>query len=467
VTARIWPDKESWRNARRKEGVWAGVRAYDAHDLETWMERVPSAHVRISEILGREPRDVRTPDAWWMMWSRQTDPSLLREFLLAGRDKVNAALTQALAQPPHVITVSAPSQTEALAVMSASLVDDGQEVDPIRARALIVSAPGAWGRLVDSDIPLVLIPTFEEPDVATAISNGHRVVVPVARDARPRRPIVEVPLLDRQTAAEALLAGHPALGRTRADRYAVHASRNLISFRRTIAVTPSVKKPTWSQGQEGRRVAPLVLAGSWSDDTDGNHQAIEALTGRTYAEVEGDLATWSTQEDMPLSRSGRKWRLVSRDDAWDLVSPLITRTDLARFHEVAARVLREPDPALDVEPHRRFMAAVVGEPPTYSARLHESLAETAAFLAGHPDDEHVLGDRATGKEHAYRVVGAVTKGINADTTGRAWQSLADVLPLLAEASPQCFLRAVEEGLSGDDPPWPHSSCLARRRRRSV
>jgi hypothetical protein len=30
--------------------------------------------------------------------------------------------------------------------------------------------------------------------------------------------------------------------------------------------------------------------------------------------------------------------------------------------------------------------------------------------------------------------------------------LVDVLPLLAEASPQSFLRAVEEGLAGDDPP---------------
>ena len=76
VTGRIWPEKTSWRDTRRKHGAWADVRAYDALDLEIWMERVPSAHVRISEILGREPRDARTPDAWWTTWSRQTDPML-------------------------------------------------------------------------------------------------------------------------------------------------------------------------------------------------------------------------------------------------------------------------------------------------------------------------------------------------------------------------------------------------------
>ena len=310
---------------------------------------------------------------------------------------------------------------------------------------------GTVGRLVDSGSPLVLIPTFDEPDVAMALGRGHHVVVPVAGDARPRGVLVDVPALDRQRAAESLLAGHPALTRDRAERHAAHASRNLISFRRTIALSPQVKRPAWSQAPDGRRLAPLMLAGSWSDDTDGDRQAIGQLTGRAYDEVEGDLAMWSAQEDMPLYRSGRMWRLVSRDDAWDLLHSLVTRTDLARFQAVAAEVLREADPALDVEPHRRFMASVVGKPRAYSARLRESLAETAAFLAGYAGDR-LLQDRLTGKEHADRVVSAVTAGASADVTGRAWQSLADVMPLLAEAAPQRFLRAVEDRLGGDDPP---------------
>jgi WD40 repeat protein len=35
----------------------ADVRAYDADDLETWLERAPSVHHWISEQLSREPRD--------------------------------------------------------------------------------------------------------------------------------------------------------------------------------------------------------------------------------------------------------------------------------------------------------------------------------------------------------------------------------------------------------------------------
>lgn len=49
------------------------------------------------------------------------------------------------------------------------------------------------------------------------------------------------------------------------------------------------------------------------------------------------------------------------------------------------------------------------------------------------------------------MVSAVTEHACADSTGRAWQSLGDVLPLLAEAAPDVYLNAVDVGLAGDPP----------------
>jgi hypothetical protein len=453
VTSRIWRDRDNWRDARRADGPWADVRAYDADDLETWLERAPSVHYWISEQLDRQPRDVATPDAWWERWSRRTRLVLPRGFLLAGRDATVSQVRDALGQPTQPTAVAAASREEALAVVCASLVGDSNDVDDIddlRARALVVSGPGAWERLVDSGHSLVLIPTFDDADLSSAVSKGHHVVVPVGREVRRRAGDIEVPLLDRQAATEILVAEPVAIERGDADRYAAHARRNLLSLHRTLAINRTFAKPSWSQGAEGRRLVPLVLAGSWSEDVEGDREAIEALTGRTYADVEGDLAVWSAMEDTPLLRTGSAWRVVSKEDAWDLVSPLIASTDLTRFHEVAPRVLDELDPALDVPLERRFMAAVVGKPRTWSPRLRQGIADTTAFLGGYATDE-VLRDRLTGKLHARRVVAAVTDNANADATGRAWQSLTDVLPLLAEASPDTFLDAVDTDLRRDEP----------------
>lgn len=133
----------------------AGVSAIDAGDLVTWLECAPSVYLWVSEQLGREPRDVRTPDAWWYRWISQTRVVLPRDFLLAERDGVITQIRDALGQPPRPITVVGPSREEALAIVCASLVGDGDgngnEVDELRARAVIVSAPGVWGRLIDSD----------------------------------------------------------------------------------------------------------------------------------------------------------------------------------------------------------------------------------------------------------------------------------------------------------------------------
>jgi hypothetical protein len=275
----------------------------------------------------------------------------------------------ALDKPPGPMTVIAPSREEALAIVCASLLGDGDEIDAARSRALIVSAPGAWDRLVDSAHSLVLIPSFDDADIASALSRGHHVVIPVGRDARHADADIVVPLLDRQKATQALVDGAAGVGHDLADRYAGHARRNLLSLRRTLAINPKFERPRWSQGAEGRRLAPLVLAGSWSDDVEGDREAIARLTGRPYTDVEGDLAIWSALDDAPLIGTGPLWRVVSKEDVWDLVSALITKTDLNRFHEVASLVLQEPDPALDVPADRRFMASVVGGPRTYSPRL--------------------------------------------------------------------------------------------------
>jgi hypothetical protein len=450
VTSRIWRDRDSWRDDRRHDGPWVDVRAYDADDLVTWLERVPSVHHWISEQLGREPRDVITPDAWWGRWVSQTRTVLPREFLLAGRDEVVTDIRDALAKPPRSTGVAAPSQEEALAIICASLLSDANDIDALRARSVIVSSSAAWSRLVDSAEGLVLIPNFDDANIASALTNGHQVVIPLGRDARPAEEHIVVPLLDRVKATEALVDEAAGISREVADRYAGHARRNLLSLRRTLAINPKFKRPPWSQEEQGCRLAPLVLAGSWSDDSEGDRAAIETLTGRPYTDVERDLASWSAMEDVPVIRTGLAWRVVSKDDVWELVSALITKTDLNRFHDVASHVLDEPDPALEVPAEFRFMASVMGEPPMYSASLRRGIKDAVAFLGGYAADQR-LNDGATADQHAQRVARSVTRHANADPTGRAWRSLADVLPLLAEAAPDVFLDALETGLSGDLP----------------
>ena len=83
-------------------------------------------------------------------------------------------------------------------------------------------------------------------------------------------------------------------------------------------------------------------------------------------------------------------------------------------------------------------------PPPAGHRRHGRLPRRVRHRQG-------FRDRLTGKLHARRVVAAVTDNANADATGRVWQSFTDVLPLLAEASPDTFLDTVDTDLRRDEP----------------
>lgn len=76
VTPRRWNTKADWLQARRAEGSWAAVHAYDAIDLETWLEEAPATSRWLSEIFGVSSPSLLTPHEWWQQWSTASVPPL-------------------------------------------------------------------------------------------------------------------------------------------------------------------------------------------------------------------------------------------------------------------------------------------------------------------------------------------------------------------------------------------------------
>ena len=100
----------------------------------------------------------------------QTRIVLPRGFLLAGRQRgYRAATPSPIPAADHVV---APSREEALAIVCASLLGDGDKVDAARPRGHRVRTRRARDRLIDSPHSLVLIPNFQDADVASALTRS-------------------------------------------------------------------------------------------------------------------------------------------------------------------------------------------------------------------------------------------------------------------------------------------------------
>jgi hypothetical protein len=112
VTARRWPgktgdEKERWAAEKRQEGIWKDVRAYDADDLETWLEQAPAVDIWFSTLIGKQPAGVKDVDRFWEVWSGATDPQLSLDLLIAGREEKVSEIHQWLRSEPSIIGLRA------------------------------------------------------------------------------------------------------------------------------------------------------------------------------------------------------------------------------------------------------------------------------------------------------------------------------------------------------------------------
>jgi hypothetical protein len=447
VTPRRWGGKDDWVAERQKEGFWKEVRAYDAGDLETWLELAPAVHLWISILAGKHPVGVQDLESTWADWSQAATPAISSDLVLAGRSGVAEQLHTWIRNDPSVQTLHAESRAEALAVFAAS-VEQLSEDDrnAVYARAVVIEDVIAWRQLIASSTPLLLIPMFDDRgSVNRAVQNGHHVLVPLGRSDAGSLTSLEVPRLSREQAQAALVA--MGLPETRASTLAGIARRSMTSLRRRMAPNPEVQQPEWAKPAEGGALVPALLAGSWNGTTKGDREVVGKLGRAPYDQVSRILQRWANESDPPVRKIGDTWFLVSREDAWELLARLVTRDDLDTFREVVLEVLGTPDPKFDLPENEWHLARVHGHKLPHSGLLRQGLAETLAHLGAEsdrPSPSDVLP--------AGFIAGIVHQLLDrANKDWRLWTSLSEVLPLLAEAAPAEFLEAVESGVSGETP----------------
>ena len=320
-----------------------------------------------------------------------------------------------------------------------------QDRTALLSRALVVRTAAAWDEVLaraGADSGLVLIPAFAHPVTVEATDAGQHAAVPVDRNAVHAGEVIRLPRLRREPARAALLAA--GIPEQRANDLARLARRSLLMLRRRLAVSGTAL-PLWAQPAHGGEIVPVALAGAWREGHDADEQILSRLAGRPYPEISSLCTRWAAEDDMPVRREGPVWFCVSKPDAWGLLARLATARDLSRFREIAVEVLGAVDPALALEPGRRWAAGAFGVTPPWSAPLRSSIAETIAMIATqNGDDELPAG--GTGQEFVDAIVGEILASANGDRSGQLWSSLSDVLPTLAEASPEKFLDAVDTGL---------------------
>lgn len=444
VTPRRWAAGQAWALERRDDEVWRDVAVIDGEGLHGWLESVPDVHVWLSERLDFRPLQVRTLALASEMLAARTQPPLPASLLLAGREREVAHLRVALAGDPSVIAVRAGSREEAVAFIATALRLDGAQAGAAESQPLLVRDAVAFERLALAARPMTLVVPIDGAEVGHAVARGHRVILALGAGDFERTGVIALPRPDRWSAREALEeAGVPF---ERADWLAALARRSFAALQREMSVARGGALPIWAAGNDAPLLAALLLLGGW-ENVDGDHAAIQEVAGHEAARIEERLMMLGRSDDPPWTRSGGSWRLVSPDDSFVLVGELLDDRLLHRWRAAAIGVLGEVDPRLGMSSAERMLADLQGEHRwQHSGALRHGVAQATALLGGRGMRRLPTG--ALPAAHAAAVVSQLLRQAN----GALWASLSELLGLLAEAAPDEFLKAVEQGLSREPSP---------------
>jgi len=448
VTARRFRDKVQWATDRRALGKWIDVRLLDADDLATWLTQAPAVARWFAAQLDKPAYDVLDLDAFLARWRSRTSPPLPIELALAGRERGRAAeyvREWARATRPQPLVVQGDTREEAVLFTAAALaLAPALEADLWRARTLVVESPAAlrWASRIAAAESLILLPSFE--GVAALVESTAHVVVPLDRSTSGAvRPLLLAPAPHRRFAEILADAGFP---RDEAERRAAESGGKLSALARLYGY---VALPAWATSIAPIPLATMLLIGGFQPENEADREVVRAL-GAEPRDVEGlcerlriipDAATVRDQE-----RWGRAvWTWRAPGDAWKQLAGSIPAETLRCFEETVVKVLGMRDPRLDLHPDERFAASVHGKVLLESGALREGMVRSLVRLALSDTDLAALHGSGRGSRLANMVVRGL---LQPDWQG--WASVADLLPLLAEAAPDVFLDCLEASFRDGD-----------------
>ena len=180
VSLRRCSQKKQWVADKAKEGKWARVLAYDATDIEQWLELAPEVAIWLAARVGRRPAGVQSLETFWSEFSASTAPPMAPALLLAGRSNEADRVAEWLGAGSGALRVLADSCDEALAFIAA--VSAAQQYKSIRSAlmdVIVVNDTEQVRQLMASSRQLTVAWQMDEPYLlGPFIDKGHRVLVP-------------------------------------------------------------------------------------------------------------------------------------------------------------------------------------------------------------------------------------------------------------------------------------------------
>jgi hypothetical protein len=444
---------ETWVSEKKDLKEWQDVIVLDGTQLVDWITQFPGVGHWVGTLLGQLPDDFDTAESHWnILRSHGNPPPLIPDLFLAGResakDKLRRVIVDQTDRQLRLDTKYPRQPTDFVSAFLLSLSDD--ERFDHQNRVLIFSSEETWKKACALSGSHVFVANFDlDTDhgpqlIQRAVSRGHSVIYSGSRGGIPHGNACELAGPRANDVRDSLIkAGY---SEQRARNLVNRAGNDLNALLRLLSDLSAM--PEWATQSEACDIAIAQLLGQWNDEYEGDQVVAGELSGNAYGEWIAKIQKAASAKAAPLELLNGRWKFTARYEAWMYLCPLVGANVIERFEKLAITVLSERNPELDLPKERRFAANIYGRRRRYSGHIRQGMAETLVLLGTHGDSLRACASgRAKGV--AWNVVSTLLRHADASE----WASLNDVLPLLAEASPDAFLSAVGGASERPDEPF--------------
>lgn len=446
VTGRFWQGKNDWQQEKVKEGKWKHVEVYDSSDIEQWLEIAEYVLRWFANYINKAPIDgIDLAEQFWKYWSEYRDVKLNPEIITSGRKKEQEDIFNFLEGPPNITSVKATSKNEAIAFIIASTKHFPQAAsERFFSRTLVVHNEAAYKSVATNfTSPLILIPTFENKlPMYAAVSNNHHVIVPLGADDEFDKNTITLPIIDRDGQVNSLVSS--GFNEDDAKKFSKEAGRNITILKKLIGFPPH-SKAKWIEKENIREIIPALLIGRWNETFIGDIELIEKLSGQKYIDFLPTLAKWKNFEESPLLQIGETWRLTSPLDLWTTLSLSLTQKDFDSIHECYNLAFKSGNPVIEPKNKDDFFA-LYNKQKKYSNWSREGLTQSLILVGRFGD-----GLNIPNLPYPQLWVDSIISDLLYNASGEIWITVDHELPLISEASPTSFLKAVSNSLSKEKP----------------
>lgn len=448
VTPRLWTKKDEWISAKKAENFWKDVKVYDSIDIEQWLDNAHSVSrwLASQDGIGKYPSDgIMTADEFWEEWSIGPKGLVLcPECVVAGRESEKELLLSALQGAPTIKGIKASTKIEAIAFIIASAkLFPIEEFDRFFSKALVVDTEGNFRAIVRNNISstLNLIPRFDEAQpLYLAVSKGNHVLVPLGADDDFNQEIITLPTIDRDGQISALIK--IGILEEEAEKFSRESGRNITILKKLLGFPHYNAK--WIEKENIREIIPALLLGRWNETFVGDIELIEKLSEQKYSDYLVILNKWKNFEESPIIQIGETWRLTSPLDLWTSLSSQLSSQDFQNIKECYALAFKNGNPI--VEPaNKNSFEAYFSKKNKYSNWSREGLTQSLILVG------RLNAVKIPNLNYPQNWVDEIIYDLLYNASGEMWISFDHELPLISEASPESFLKAVKNSLAKEQP----------------